>query len=127
MSINWNKKNNIKFISNYIYIFQFLITWLYKIKKIGNIHFLSAYNLINNIISDLITRLKPLLTKENILQYNLIWTCFLNLSLIAYEFYFIYNYCINKNLKQNSSMFINYLSSKSNLSPQIFNNPIKII
>ena len=77
------ENNNIS-INNYIYIFQFLITWLYKIKKIGNVHFISAYNLINNIISDLITRLKPLLTKENILQYNLIWTCFLNLSLINY-------------------------------------------
>ena len=107
-------------INNYIYIFQFLITWLYKIKKIGNIHFISAYNLINNIISDLITRLKPLLTKENILQYNLIWTCFLNLALIAYEFYFIYNYCINKNLKQNSSIIMNYLSSKSNLHTKMF-------
>ena len=113
------ENNNIS-INNYIYIFQFLITWLYKIKKIGNIHFISAYNLINNIISDLITRLKPLLTKENILQYNLIWTCFLNLSLIAYEFYFIYNFCINKNLKQNSSMFINYLSSRSNLTTKMF-------
>ena len=114
------QENNTNSINNYIYIFQFLITWLYKIKKIGNIHFLSAYNLINNIISDLITRLKPLLTTENILQYNLIWTCFLNLSLIAYEFYFIYNYCINKNPKQNSSIIINYLSSKSNILTKMF-------
>ena len=114
------QENNSGSINNHIYIFQFLITWLYKIKKIGNIHFSSAYNLINNIISDLITRLKPILTKENILQFNLIWTCFLNLSLIAYEFYFIYNYCINQNFKQNSSMAINYLSSKSNLTNKMF-------
>ena len=113
------QENNSNSINNHIYIFQFLITWLYKIKKIGNIHFSSAYNLINNIISDLITRLKPMLTKENILQYNLIWTCFLNLTLIAYEFYFIYNYCVNKNFKHNSSI-INYLSSKSNNVDKMF-------
>ena len=113
------QENNSNSINNHIYIFQFLITWLYKIKKIGNIHFSSAYNLINNIISDLITRLKPMLTKENILQYNLIWTCFLNLTLIAYEFYFIYNYCVNKNFKHNSSI-INYLSSKNNNVDKVF-------
>ena len=112
------QENNSSSINNHIYIFQFLITWLYKFKKMGNIHFSSAYNLINNIISDLITRLKPMLTKENILQYNLIWTCFLNLSLIAYEFYFIYNYCINQNFKQ-SSMAINIVSSKSNLTSKV--------
>ena len=108
-------ENNANYINNHIYIFQFLITWLYKVKKIGNILFLSAYNLINNIISDLINRLKPMLTKENIIQYNLIWTCFLNLFLIAYEFYFIYDYCMNKNLKHNSSILINTNSSKNNL------------
>ena len=107
------QENNNSSINNHIYIFQFLITWLYKIKKIGNIHFSSAYNLINNIITDLIERLKPMLTKENIIQYSLIWTCFLNLSLIAYEFYFIHNYCINQNIKQSSSNVINNNSSKN--------------
>ena len=107
---NIEQENNTNSINNYTYIFQFLITWIYKIKKIGKIQFKSAYHLINNIISDLIKRLKPMLTKENIIQNNLVWTCFLNLSLIAYEFYYIHDYCINKNPKQKSSR---NLSSKN--------------
>ena len=91
------QENNNSSINNYTYAFQFLITWLYKIKKIGKTEFNSAYKLINNIISDLINRLKPMLTKENILQNSLIWTCFLNIFLIAYEFYYIHDYCLNKN------------------------------
>ena len=83
-------------INSYTYTFQFLLTWLYKIKKIGNIEYISAFKLINNIISDFMNRLKPKLTKENIIQNSLIWTCFLNVALISYEFYFIHDYYINK-------------------------------
>ena len=108
------QENNNSF-NNYTYIFQFLITWLYKIKKIGEIEFLSAFDLINHILSDLIKNLKPMLTKENIIQNSLIWTCFLNLSLISYEFYYIHDYCINKNIvKQNLSNL-----SNNNLSNNI--------
>ena len=107
-----NEQENNNSFNNYTYIFQFLITWLYKIKKIGEKEFESAFNLINNIISDLINRLKPMLTKENIIQNSLIWTCFLNISLIAYEFYYIHDYCINKNIhKENLSNLSHNLSN----------------
>ena len=112
---NENESNS-NSINNYTYIFQFLITWLYKIKKIGNVQFLSAFTLINNIISDLIKRLKPMLTKENLIQNSLIWTCFLNLSLIAYEFYYIHDYCINKKpIKEYNNNLSNLSHNLSNL------------
>ena len=104
---NIEQENNNNSINNYTYTFQFLITWLYKIKKTGDIQFMSAYTLINNIISDLMKRLKPMLTKENIIQNSLIWTCFLNLTLIAYEFYYIHDYCINKNYIEESNNNLN--------------------
>ena len=56
-------ENNANYINNHIYIFQFLITWLYKIKKIGNILFLSAYNLINFLNQ------KHIKNKNNIIIY----------------------------------------------------------
>ena len=112
---NIEQENNSSSINNYTYIFQFLITWLYKIKKIGNIQFISAYNLVNNIISDLIKRLKPMLTKDNLIQNSLIWTCFLNISLIAYEFYYIHDYCINKKPQKE------YNNNLSNLSQNLSN------
>ena len=99
-------------INSYTYTFQFLITWLYKIKKIGNIEYISAFKLINNIISDFMNRLKPKLTKENIIQNSLIWTCFLNVALIAYEFYFIHDYYINKS--QAEEIENNELTSNKN-------------
>lgn len=68
---------------------------------------MSVLTLINNIISDLMKKLKPMLTKENIIQKSLIWTCFLNLSLIAYEFYYIHDYCINKNFIEESNNNLN--------------------
>ncbi len=117
------QENNNNSFNNYTYIFQFLITWLYKIKKIGNIQFLSAFTLINNIISDLINRLKPMLTKENLVQNSLIWTCFLNLSLIAYEFYYIHDYCINKkSIKDNNNNLSNLSYNLSNLKKDTIKN-----
>ena len=117
------QENNNNSFNNYTYIFQFLITWLYKIKKIGNIQFLSAFTLINNIISDLINRLKPMLTKENLVQNSLIWTCFLNLSLIAYEFYYIHDYCINKkSIKYNNNNLSNLSYNLSNLKKDTIKN-----
>ena len=117
------QENNNNSFNNYTYIFQFLITWLYKIKKIGNIQFLSAFTLINNIISDLINRLKPMLTKENLVQNSLIWTCFLNLSLIAYEFYYIHDYCINKkSIKDNNNNLSNLSYNLSNLKKDNIKN-----
>ena len=117
------QENNSNSFNNYTYIFQFLITWLYKIKKIGNIQFLSAFTLINNIISDLINRLKPMLTKENLVQNSLIWTCFLNLSLIAYEFYYIHDYCINKkSIKDNNNNLSNLSYNLSNLKKDNIKN-----
>ena len=107
------QENNNNSFNNYTYIFQFLITWIYKIKKIGNIQYLSAFTLINHIISDLIKRIKPMLTKENIIQNSLIWTCFLNISLISYEFYYIHDFCINKHPKEPPSL--------SNLSHNLSN------
>ena len=110
---NNEQENNNNSYNNYTYIFQFLVTWIYKIKKIGNIQYLSAFALINHIISDLINRLRPMLTKENIIQNSLIWTCFLNISLIAYEFYYIHDYCINNHPKEPPSL--------SNLSHNLSN------
>ena len=113
---NNENETNSNSINNYTYIFQFLITWLYKIKKIGNVQFLSAFTLINNIISDLIKRLKPMLTKENLIQNSLMWTCFLNLSLIAYEFYYIHDYCLNKKpIKEYNNNLSNLSHNLSNL------------
>ena len=57
-------------------------------------------------------RLKPKLTKENIIQNSLIWTCFLNIALIAYEFYFIHDYYINKS--QTEEIENNELTSDKN-------------
>jgi hypothetical protein len=57
-------------------------------------------------------RLKPKLTKENIIQNSLIWTCFLNVALIAYEFYFIHDYYINKS--QAEEIENNELTSNKN-------------
>ena len=125
---NIEQENNTNSINNYTYIFQFLITWLYKIKKIGNIQFLSGYNLVNNIISDLIKRLKPMLTKDNLIQNSLIWTCFLNISLIAYEFYYIHDYCINqKSQKEYNNNLSNLSHNLSNLKKDNKNIEISFV
>jgi hypothetical protein len=57
-----------------------------------------------------------MLTKENLIQNSLIWTCFLNLSLIAYEFYYIHDYCINKKpIKEYNNNLSNLSHNLSNL------------
>ena len=94
---NKKEKKNLIFLK----IFDELLIWMYKVRKIGicetNCSTILLQNLFNNLIDQFITLLK----KVNINGKNIIWDIFNSLVLIIYEFCIMSNFdkkIINKEI-----------------------------